>query len=298
MPYANFQALTDSLTSSVRRRVVLANAQDAHALEAVLDGAEQGIITYTLVGDKAAILDVAAQHNFHVDSSAIVEADSEKAAAFTAVELIRQGKADFLMKGKMMTATLLKAVVNHDTGIRDAAVMSHVAILEIPTYHKLVCVTDGGMFPHPNLEQKIGICENAIAMMQTLDCPIPKVAVLAGVEVENPKMPETTDAVAIASHFAGREDCAVQGPLSFDLAVCQESADIKGATGPVIADADVFLVPDMACGNIMSKGLIYCGGATMAGCIVGAKVPIVLTSRGASAREKYLSLAMAAAACK
>lgn len=298
MPYANFKELTDQLQSNGRRRVVLAAAQDAHALEAVLDAAKQGIVDYTLVGDKTAILAVATQHQMNVDESCILQADGDEASAFTAVQLIRQSKGDFLMKGKMMTSALLKAVVNSETGIRTGSIMSHAAILEVPTYHKLLCVSDGGMMPHPTLEQKIAITENAVALMTSMNCLEPKVAVLAGVEVENTKMPETSDAIAIANHFADRTDCLVQGPLSLDLILSRESAEIKGIQGPVINDADILIVPDMACGNIMSKALMFGGGATMAGCIIGAKVPIVLTSRGASTREKFLSLAMAAASCR
>ncbi len=297
MALKNFKELTDKIRGGDKRKVVLAVAQDAHALEAVIHASEQGIVDYILVGIGEEIKKIALEHDLKIDENCIVEAKTDEEAAAVAVSLVRDGKGDFLMKGKLMTATLLKAVVNSETGIRTENIMSHVAVLEIPNYHKLVCITDGGMIPHPTLEQKIKIVENGILLMKSLACDVPKVAILAGVEVENPKMPETTEAIEIAKFFTDRDDCIVQGPLSLDLSINAAAAEIKGFSGGAVADADVLLVPNLASGNMMSKAITFCGG-TMAGLIVGAKAPIVLTSRGASTESKFLSLAMAAASCK
>lgn len=277
---------------------MVASAQDVHTLEAVIDAHKKGIVDYILVGDRNAIEKAAVDHQLSVEMDSIVKANSDQEAAAKAVELIRQGAGDFLMKGKLMTAILLKEVVNSDTGIRTESVISHVAILQVPSYHKLVCVSDGGMIPHPDLKQKISIVENAVGFFNSIGYEKPKVALLVASEAENPRMPETVDAVRITEYFADKNNCIVQGPLSLDLVFSRESAETKGITGPVIADADILIPPDIVSGNILSKTMVYTGDAVMAGCVVGARAPIVLTSRGASAQEKYLSLVIAAASCK
>lgn len=298
MVYESFKQLIQDIGSKTKPKVVVAAAQDAHALEAVLDANKKGIVDYLLVGDKNAINEVAKSCGLSVDENCIIDAESDQEAAFEAVRAIREGLGDFLMKGKLMTATLLKEVVNSETGIRTDSVISHVAILEVPSYHKLLAVSDGGMIPHPDLKQKISITENVVRLFNSLGYEKPKVAVLAAVEALNPRMPETSDAKDVADHFGKWDNCIVQGPLSLDLAINEESAKIKNISGEVIADADILITPDIASGNLLSKSMIYTGNAVMAGCIIGAKVPIVLTSRGASAEEKYLSLVLAAASCK
>jgi len=296
--YQNFEQLIHNMSLGKKPCVVVAAAQDAHALEAVIDAHDKEKVDYLLVGDADAIKKVADEHGFSINLDRIVQADSDQAAATEAVKLIREKAGDFLMKGKLITATLLKEVVNSETGIRTGSVISHIAILQSPSYHKLLAVTDGGMIPHPDLTQKISITENAINFFNSIGYKKPHVAVLAAVESENPHMPETGDAAKVMEYFRDKVNCVVQGPLSLDLALNRESAEIKGVTGPVIADADILITPDIASGNMLSKSMIYTGNAVMAGCIVGAKVPIVLTSRGASAQEKYLSLVIAAASCE
>lgn len=213
---------------------------------------------------------------------------------------IHEGGADFLMKGKIQTADLLSAVVNKEEGLRTGKVMSHVVFNEIPNYHKLLVLTDGGMMMYPDLNKKKEICENAVGTLRTLGYDKPKVAVLAAVEKVNPKMPETVDADALKTMNKSGElaDCIVEGPISYDLTMSKESAAIKGFESPVTGDADIVLVPNITVGNVLGKSLIYSAGAKMAGFIVGAKVPIVLTSRGSTSEEKYLSLVLSAAATK
>jgi phosphate butyryltransferase len=187
---------------------------------------------------------------------------------------------------------LLKAVVDKENGIRRGGLMSHVAVLESPNYHKLMFITDGGMVTGPNLEQKKAIMENCVKFVCQLGYEMPKAAALAAVEVINEKMPETVDAGELTrmNREGEIEGCIVEGPLSFDLAISEESARIKGFKSQIAGDVDIFLAPDMATGNIVAKSLIYLGNAKMAGCILGAKVPIILVSRGASAEEKMLSI--------
>ena len=176
--------------------------------------------------------------------------------------------------------------------------MSHLAVLECPEYHKLIYITDGGMVTNPDTEQKKSILFNAVGFLHKIGYDMPKVAVLAAVETINEKMPETVEAAQLAAWNRSGEitGCHVEGPVSFDLAVSLESAKIKGADIKLAGETDLLLVPDIAAGNIMGKALLYLGGAKMAGCILGAKVPIVLTSRGASAEEKFLSFLLCMAA--
>ncbi len=300
MEFRNFEELIKKVSSIKRKRVVVAAAHDAYTLEAVLEAEQKGIIDFLLVGKREKIYQMCMGLGYGIDKSLIIEASDDAQAAFLAVQCIREKKGDFLMKGKLQTGTLLKAVVDNETGIRTDSTMSHVAILEVPTYHKLIAVTDGGMITYPSLEQKKLMVKNAVELFISLGYEKPKVAILAAVETVNKKMPETVDADALKKMCQAGElgSCMVDGPLSFDLAMSPESAKIKGFNSPVACDADILITPDISAGNILSKSMIYTGGAKMAGCIVGAKVPIVLTSRGASAEEKYLSLVLSSAAVR
>jgi phosphate butyryltransferase len=293
----SFNDLIAKVTNLTKKIVIVASANDDHALEAVFAASKEGYIDYLLVGNREKIVKIAAELDFPLPDNAIIEGSSDTEAAEIAVSLIREGKGDFLMKGKLETATLMRAVVNKETGIRKESVMSHVAFFEIPAYPKLLGVTDGGMIPYPSLEQKAVIIKNAVQIFTSLGYGRPKIAVLAASETVNERMPETADAKALKEYCAKGElgDCLVEGPISLDLTLSKESATIKGYESPVTGDADILVVPNIACGNILGKSLVYAGNAKMAGCIVGARVPIVLTSRGASAEEKHLSILLSAA---
>jgi phosphate butyryltransferase len=293
----SFADLAGKVRNIAKKTAVVAAAHDEHALEAVLDASREGCVDYLLVGDREKIHEIAAKLRYNVADNAIIDAVSEIDAAEKAVALIREEKGDFLMKGKLETAVLMRAVINKETGIRKESIMSHVAFFEVPAYHKLLGATDGGMIPYPTLEQKSSIIKNAVGLFRTLGYERPKIAVLAASETVNERMPETGDARALKESGEKGElgDCFVEGPISLDLTLSKESAAIKGYTSPVTGDADILVVPNIACGNILGKSLVYMGHAKMAGCIVGAKVPIVLTSRGASAEEKHLSILLSAA---
>jgi phosphate butyryltransferase len=297
MVLRRFSDLTAKVKNSTKKTAVVAAAHDEHALEAVLMASRDGFIDYLLVGDKKKIAGIASGLKFDIPDNVIIDAASETEAAEKAVALIREGKGDFLMKGKLETATLMRAVINKETGIRRESVMSHVAFFELPVYSKLLGVTDGGMIPYPTLEQKIIIVKNAVGLFKVLGYERPKIAILAASETINERMPETGDAQALKALGAKGElgDCFVEGPISLDLTLSKESAAIKGYESPVTGDVDILVVPNIACGNILGKSLVYTGNAKMAGCIVGAKVPIVLTSRGSSAEEKHLSILLSAA---
>ncbi|MCL2672315.1 MAG: phosphate acyltransferase [Clostridiales bacterium] len=291
--YPNFEALKARVLRGARRTIALAAAADPHSLEAVRDAEALLGVDYFLVGDAAKIAALAAQIGFDIKSERVIPASTDEEAAALAVALVREGRADVLMKGRLQTATLLKAVLHRETGIRGAGQLSHLCAMECAAYPKLLFQTDGGINPHPNLAQKRAILENALAFMHALGYKNPKVAVLAAVETVSDKMPETQDAAALAA--ANIPGCILEGPLSFDLAISSGAAAIKGVESAVSGDADLLLVPNVATGNIMTKALLYLGGAKMAGCVLGAAAPIILVSRGASAEEKLYSIMMALA---
>ena len=214
------------------------------------------------------------------------------------VDLIKQGRGSVLMKGGIATGDLLKAVVCKENGIGLGGLMSHIAALECQKYHKLMFVTDGGMVPTPDLDQKVEILKNSLGFLRKLGYLMPKVAALTAVETISPRMSETTDAQALAERAKEGEfgPCILEGPIAFDLAVSAKSARLKGFDSQISGDTDLFIAPNIASGNILGKALIYMGGATMAGCVLGATVPIVLVSRGATAEEKMLSMALALSA--
>lgn len=299
MEFKNFEELVAKIQNrSSLAKVAVAAAHDEHTLEAVFKAAKDNIVEPVLIGDKKKITEIIEKLSIKFDIGKIISTENDTEAAEKTVELINEGKADFIMKGKLQTADLLKSVVNKEKGLRTGKVMSHVAILEVPSYHKLIAITDGGMMMYPNVEEKKQIIENAVDVFLSMGYENPKVAVLAAVETVNPKMPEAVDADLLKKmNQAGEiKNCIVEGPISFDLTMNKESAEIKGFDSPVTGEADILIAPNITTGNILSKALIELANGKMAGMIVGAKVPVVLTSRGATSEEKYLSLVLSASA--
>ena len=280
--------------------MAVAAAGDTHTLEAVMHARKEGIVEPILVGDKAEILRILAELNETVADENIYDYADVKDAAEFAVKLVKEGKADFLMKGKLDTAVILKAVVNKEKGLGQGRTMSHFTMFEVPTYHKILCPVDGGMVTYPTLEQKKDIINNTVETLISMGYDCPKVGVLACVEKVNPKMPETVEARELKEMNERGEikNCIVEGPISYDCAISKEIAEFKGFESPVSGDVDVLVAPNIHAGNIMGKMLACTCKARMAGFIVGAKCPIVLTSRGSSAEEKYLSIVVSAAAAK
>lgn len=300
MEIKNFDELIKNVQGfNSKKKVAIVSAQDKHTLEAVFKAKKDNIIEPILIGDSKKIIEILKDINESLESQ-IIDVKSDIEAANKAVELINEKKADFIMKGKIQTADLLKAVVNKENGLRTGKIMSHVVIHEIPNYHKLLAVSDGGMMMYPNLEEKKAILENAVNVFLNLGYKCPKVAVLAAIENINSKMPETIDAYELKNMNKVNDikNCIVEGPISYDLAMSKESAEIKGYVSEVTGEVDILIVPNITTGNILGKSLVYSSRAKMAGFVVGAKVPIVLTSRGSSAEEKYLSLVLSASVIK
>lgn len=301
MVFTNFDQLIEKVKGyPSRKRMAVAAAGDEHTLEAVMHARKEGIVDPVLVGDKAVIVDILKDMGETVADENIYDYPDLKEAAEYAVKLVREGKADFLMKGKLDTSVILKAVVNKENGLGQGRTMSHFTMFEVPTYHKIMVPVDGGMVTYPTLEQKKDIINNTVETMISMGYTCPKVGVLACVEKLNPKMPETVEANELKEMNKRGEikNCIVEGPISYDCAVSKEIADFKGFDSPVAGDVDILVAPNIHAGNIMGKMLACTCNARMAGFIVGAKCPIVLTSRGSSAEEKYLSIVVSAAAAQ
>lgn len=292
----NFEELLARLQGANRKKLAVV-AADHHAIEAAIEGEEEGLVKPIFIGDKEEIKQILKSLEAEVHGYEIFEAQTLEEAAEIGVKLVREGKAEMILKGHIDTAVLLRAVVNKEHGIGTGGIMTHLAMFEVPSYHKLFIVTDGGMVTYPTLEQKKAIIQGAVEAMRKLGVEKPKVACLAAVEKTNPKLPETVDGEAL-KHMAENgeiEHAIIEGPISFDLAFNPEAAALKDYESPVAGDADIFLVPDFVCGNVLSKSIVHAAKGRMAGLVIGAKVPILLTSRSSSAEEKFLSLAFAAA---
>ncbi len=297
MVISSFSALKSRLQHLSPREAVGAAAHDEHTLQAVFAARRDGLIRPILVGRRNEIRSIARSLGEELSPEQIVDAQDDLECAARSVALIREGKGDILIKGMLQTGTLLKAVVHRETGIRASQVMSHVAILDVPRYHKLLFITDGGMVVAPNLEQKGHILKNAVDFCRFLGYERPKAAALCAVETVNPAMPETGDALSLKEAGERGEfgPCIVEGPISLDLATDREAALVKGYHSPVAGDADILLVPAIAVGNVLGKALYGLAGGQMAGVVLGAAVPITINSRGATPEEKYYSILLCAA---
>ncbi|HHV41486.1 MAG TPA: phosphate butyryltransferase [Clostridiaceae bacterium] len=278
--------------TSTKRRLAVAAADDEHTLAAVTKACQISSVSPVLVGDRVRINSILDKLGYSPEAFRLFPEEDPVRAAGLAVRLVRDGEADFLMKGNCQTADLLREVVNKETGLSKGRLMTHCALFEIPGFKRLIGVSDGGMVLYPDLETKKVIIENMVAVFRKFGYENPKVAVLTCVEKVNPSMPETIEAAELAAMNNRGEikNCTVAGPISYDIAMDSEVADFKSFAGPVKGDADILIVPDIHAGNILGKALLCSAAAEMAGFIVGATVPIVLSSRAASAREKLLSI--------
>jgi phosphate acetyltransferase/phosphate butyryltransferase len=265
------------------------------ALAGALDAADLGLIRPILVGPRVKIVEVAARLQRDLGAIEIVDVPHSHAAAEKAVELVNSGRAELLMKGSLHSDELLAAVVARDRGLRTERRISHVFIMDVPTYHKVLFVTDAAINITPDLDAKADICRNAIDLAIAIGIAQPKVAILAAVETVNPKMIATVDAAALCK-MAERGQIRgglLDGPLAFDNAINREAAAIKGITSAVAGDPDILLVPNLEAGNMLAKQLSFLANADSAGLVLGARVPIILTSRSDNAHSRVASCAVA-----
>lgn len=265
------------------------------ALSGAAEAAEYGLIAPIYVGPAARITQIAREGDIELGSAEIIDTPHSHAAAARATQLVREGKAELLMKGSLHTDELLGAVVARDSGLRTGRRISHVFIMDVPTYHKVLIVTDAAINISPTLEDKVDICRNAIDLAISMGRGQPKVAILAAVETVSSKMPATIDAAALCK-MADRGQIThgvLDGPLAFDNAISGDAARTKGIRSEVAGDPDILLAPDLEAGNILAKMLTYLANADSAGLVVGARVPIILTSRADSVRARIASCAVA-----
>lgn len=268
---------------------------DDLSLTGALDAASQGLIVPILVGPRAKIEATARDAGRSLDGIEIVDVPHSHAAAARAVELVRSGKAECLMKGKLHTDELLEPIVARETGLRTERRMSHIFALDVPHYPKPLFVTDAAINIFPDLDTKRDIVQNAIDLARALGIDRPKVAILSAVETVYPKIPSTIDAAALCKMWDRGQITGgvLDGPLAFDNAVSKSAAAAKGIVSDVAGDADILVVPDLEAGNMIAKQLIHLAGAEAAGIVLGARVPIILTSRSDGVMSRLASSAMA-----
>ncbi|MCT4587091.1 MAG: bifunctional enoyl-CoA hydratase/phosphate acetyltransferase [Carboxylicivirga sp.] len=282
--------------NKVKKKLALAVSQDSHSLEAVYTAFKNDIIEPILIGSRPDTERIIEEKGFDFTGATFIHEPDDVKSVELAVRLVHDNKADILMKGKVATPTLLKGVLNKEWGLRTGSLLSHFALFEVDTYHKLIGVTDVAMNIAPNLKDKIGIVNNSVGYMNKMGIAKPKVAVLGAIEMVNESMEATLDA-ALLSKMNQRDqikNCIIDGPLAFDNAVSFESAKHKGIKSEVAGDTDLLLMPDIEVGNVLYKTLVFFAKAKVASVILGASAPIVLTSRSDSEESKYNSILLAA----
>ncbi len=303
MVFHNFDELIAKVKGAPEKKTMaVACSNDDHTLEAVVNARREGIIEPLLVGEKKIIREILEKLGEDIPEENIfdVPADDLQKACETAVKLVREGRANFLMKGKVDTKIILKEVVNKEYGLGTGKLMSHFTMFQIPSYHKLILPVDGGMVTYPDLDQKRQIIENTVDTLRSMGYECPKVGVLACVEKVNPKMPESVDAAELQkmNEEGVIKNCIVEGPIQYDCVMRKDLAEFKGLDSKIAGDPDILVAPNIHAGNIMGKMYAISCGGKMAGFIVGAKCPIVMVSRGSTAEEKYLSIVVSAAAAE
>ena len=293
--HAKYQRLIDVCKTLPPVPTAVAHPCDQSSLEGAIDAKRMGLIEPTLVGPRSRIEATAAEHGIDISGVPIVDAPFSEASAEKAVELVRQGKAEALMKGSLHTDELMGAVVRRDTGLRTARRLSHCFVMDVPTYTETLILTDAAVNIAPTLEEKVDIVQNAIDLAHAMRFPEVRVAILSAMETVNPKVPSTIEAAALCK-MADRGQITggiLDGPLALDNAISLESVQIKKINSPVAGRANVLVVPDLEAGNMLAKSLSFLAQADAAGIVLGARVPIILTSRADSVMSRLASCGMA-----
>ena len=287
----SFEELVDKVREKGLKKIVLAGAEDFEALKAITRAHRERLCDAILVGKEDEVRKNLKSLKADFE---IVKTRSENETAEVSVKLVSSGKADLLMKGLIKTSTLLKAVLNKEWGLRTERLLSHVVLMEIPGFDRLLFLTDGGMVIRPSLEEKVQIIMNAVDLAKRLGYEKPKVALIAAVETVNEKMPETVEASIIAK-MAERgqiKGCIIDGPLGFDNAVSTFAARMKGIKSDVAGVADILVVPDIHSGNFLGKSVVYFAKGRIAGVVVGAKKPVIIVSRADTKESKFYSVVL------
>lgn len=291
----SLREVRDSLLTREKKRIAVAAAEDRPVLEAVKEAVQMGIAEATLCGDEAKIRQIAEEIELDVKKVTIVNEPDVKKSAEAAVKLVHNGEAQLVMKGLIGTADFLRAVLNKEWGLRTGKILSHVGVFDSVKLDRLILMTDGAMVMYPTLEEKIAMINNTIPVCQALEIENPKAAAVCAVEVLNPSMQPTLDAasLAIMSQRGQFKGITVDGPLALDNALNEDAARHKGIKSPVAGHADVLLMPNIECGNIMWKTLVYMARCEIAGVLMGAAAPVVITSRADVPETKLNSIALA-----
>lgn len=289
--------LLEMAKSKPKRRIAVAAAGDYDVLEALKNADARGIVSPILVGIRPNIEKISREIGYDISKYEIIHVEDRFEASLIANQLIRDGKAEILMKGLVSTGQLMKAVLDKEHGLRTGAIISHVAVFESPYYHKLLGITDAAMNVAPSFDDKIGLINNAVEVFHRLGEPNPKVAVVGAVETVNQKMESTMHAATLSMMNKRQQikGCIIDGPLALDNAVSKKAAEVKGIYSEVAGNVDIIVAPDIDGANFLYKALNFLGGASTGAVIMGASVPIVLTSRADSEQSKFLSIALAAA---
>ena len=291
-----YQHLIDAAIKAGSVTVAVAHPCDAVSLQGAVEAARMGLIRPILVGPQARIRDIAAKNGIDIAGLPIVDARHSHDSAAKAVDLVRQGKAGALMKGSLHTDELMGAVVSHATGIRTERRISHCFVMDVPGHKDALIITDAAVNIAPTLEEKVDIVQNAIDLAHALGTSEARVAILSAMETVNPKVPSTVEAAALCK-MADRGQITggvLDGPLALDNAISPEAAAVKQIVSPVAGRANVLVVPDLEAGNMLAKSLSFLAGADCAGVVLGARVPIILTSRADTLVTRYASCAVAA----
>jgi phosphate butyryltransferase len=297
MTLKSLETLVDIARKKGTKKLVVAVAEDDDVLVAVGKAQKNGIIEPLLIGDKDRIKEAAKTAGIDISVLEIVHEPDPAIACSLAARMIAEKKAKILMKGMVSTNVLMKAFLDKELGLTKGNFLSHVALFESPYYHKIICVTDAAMNIAPDVNEKVTIIQNAVAVYHTLGIANPKVGILAAVETVNPKMEATLHAAVFKAMNQRNQitGCIIDGPFALDNAVSAEAALHKNITSDVAGDVDILVTPDIHSGNILYKSLNFLGGAVTAAIITGGAVPVVLTSRADSEKSKFLSIALAAA---
>ncbi|MGQ9706420.1 MAG: bifunctional enoyl-CoA hydratase/phosphate acetyltransferase [bacterium] len=276
----------------VKKKIAVVCPYKKTEVDAIDMAMKEGVAEPIFVGEKKKIEEVV--KGSPLENVEVISVKDDTEAVINACSLIRDGKANAIMKGHLATSTFLKGILDKERGLYKGRILSHIVVLSLPAYLKLMFVTDGGMNPHPDIETKVGIVQNAIEFAKSLGIENPKVALLAGVETISDNQPETVDSAVIVK-MAERGQitgAVIDGPIAMDIAVSKEAGQIKGVESPIAGETDIFVVPTMAAGNIMAKALIHLAGAEAGGIVVGAQAPVILLSRSDDAMTKLRSVAL------
>ncbi len=294
MAITNFDQLLAEAKRLGPKRVVIAGAEEHEILLAAQDATQEGFVKCILVGNVERMYRAAQEHGISLYGMSLLDEPDSRKTIRRAVLLAREGEADVVMKGSVSTGSLLSVVLNRDIGLRTGSLLSHVGVFEVPGYDRFIFITDGGVNIHPTVDQKLEILENAVEVAHRLGMAEPKVALVAASELLSPHIPASLDALALAkmAEQGWVEGALVDGPLALDTAVSPKAAAIAGARGPVAGHADILVVPDVDTGNVVAKVITFFVRGRMAGVVMGARVPLVISSRADLHEVKVVSMAL------